>query len=120
MAIIMQYGAQSSANTGKENPIIASGTISDGTPVTLDMDAGRTYELATVEYNPSTGAFRGMHKWIIATPEAALFGTTAVSRVSEAASTNSGVTVNWNADSSITLSQSTYAVRYILRDFGIN
>lgn len=120
MAIIMQYGAPSSVNNAKESAIIASGTIDDGNAITLELQAGHLYELFTAEYNKSTFVFRGMHKWYVYAPEASIFGTVAVSHVSEAASTNSGVTITWNNDSTISLSQSTYGVKYILRDIGIN
>lgn len=120
MAIIMQYGAENSAAAGQSGAIIASGLIDDGTPITLEFEPGHLYELTTAEYTISNSAFRGMRQILIYAPESALFGTAALSHVNEATSTNAGVTFTWNTDSTLTISQSTYAVRYILRDLSID
>lgn len=120
MAIIMQYGAGGGQSTGQESSIIASGLIEDGNPVVLDVfEAGKVYELITAEYAISNSGFRGMRKILIYAPESALFGTAALSHVNEAASTNAGVTFAWNTDSTLTISQSTYAVKYWLFDVSI-
>ena len=121
MAIKMRYGAPGDSTEGQESAIIASGLIDDGVPVVLDMfTAGGLYELTTAEYAPSNSATRGFRKILIYAPEEALFGTAALSHVNEATSTNAGVTFAWNTDSTLTISQSTYAVRYILRDLSID
>lgn len=121
MAIIMRYGAGGGQSAGQESSIIASGLIEDGNPVVLDMfTAGGLYELTTAEYAISNSGFRGMRKILIYAPEAALFGTAALSHINEAASSSAGVTFTWNTDSTVTLSQSSYAVRYILRDLSID
>ncbi len=123
MAIIMQYGASGSATTGKESAIVASGTIDDGSSVILELEAGRLYELFTWEYAIANSAFRGMRGVLIAAPEAALFGTVAVSHVSICASSNAGVSITYNADSTVTVAQTgsgSYAVNYVLRDLGIS
>ncbi len=120
MALIMQYGAVGAA-AGHNGAIIASGLIDDGTPVILDVfKPGGLYELTTAEHAISNSGFRGMRKILIYAPEEARFGTNALSHVNEAASTNSGVTFTWNADSTLTISQSSYAVRYILRDLSVD
>lgn len=120
MAVIMRYGTGGGQSAGQESSIIAQGLIDDGNPVVLDVfEAGGLYELTTAEYAISNSATRGFRKILIYAPESAWFGSSALSRVNEAASPNSGVTITFNTDSTLTISQSTYAVRYILRDLSI-
>lgn len=108
--------------SGGQSSIIYKGTIDDATVVELQLEAGGLYELFTAEYNASTGAYRGHRSRLIKAPEEELFGTTASATVNESASTNSGVTITMNADSSVSVSRSsaTYAVKYVLRAVGIN
>lgn len=119
MAIIMRYGSQGDS-MGQESSIIASGLIEDGNPVVLDVfEAGGVYELITSAYNKTTSVFRGMTKTLIAAPEAAQFGTVALYHIAEAQSSNIGMTLTWNTDSTLTITQSTYAVKYWLHDVSI-
>lgn len=120
MAIIMRYGTQGDKDETGESGIIASGLIDDGNQVVLDMfEPGGLYELTTAEYAISNSGFRGFRQILIYAPEAALFGSAALSHINEATSTNAGVTFTWNTNSTLTISQSSYAVHYILRDLSI-
>ena len=113
--LAMEYGSSGRVSKPSSN-IVASGIIDDATVVDLILDVGCIYMLFTAEYNASTGAFRGEHIWVIKSPEESQYGTTAASRGNVFASTNSGVTVTNNNDSTISISRSsaTYAVRYAL------
>lgn len=117
------YGAQGTGGSGGgPSAIIYKGTIDDASVVDLILTAGALYELFTAEYNASTGAYRGHRSRLIKAPEADVFGTTASQTINESASTNSGVTITMNADSSVSISRSsaTYAVKYVLRAVGTN
>lgn len=120
MAIIMRYGTpgdRAGAVTGESaSAIVASGIINDGSSVVLTMEAGGLYELYTQEYAISNSVPRGMRAVLISAPEEGVFGTGAVSHVSICATSNAGVRINYNTDSTITLQQSStaYAVKYYL------
>ena len=113
--LAMEYGSPGRVSKATSN-IVASGIIDDASVIDIILDVGCMYLLQTAEYNASTGAFRGEHLWIIKSPEESQYGTTAASRGNVFASTNSGVTVTNNNDSTISISRSsaTYAVRYAL------
>lgn len=113
--LAMEYGSSGRVSKATSN-IVASGIIDDASVIDIILDVGCMYLLQTAEYNASTGAFRGEHLWIIKSPEESQYGTTAASRGNVFASTNSGVTVTNNNDSTISISRSsaTYAVRYAL------
>lgn len=117
-----QFGSQSSPieNNTEDNAIIYMGTIDDATTITLTLDANGMFELFTSEYNTSTGAFRGCHQIIIITPEPELYGTTAAAHGTVYASSNSGVSITYNNDSTITLARSSndYTVEYVIRAIG--
>ena len=117
MAIIMQYGTPGSAPRRSNDGTIFSGIIEDELPVTLTFAAGGIYQLFTAEYNASTGAYRGHREILIKVPEPAAFGSAACAHINAATSTNSGVSITYNNDSSITLAQSsaTYNVIYAVR-----
>ena len=122
MAIIMRYGAsgdRSGAAAG-DDAIIYSGSIDNGGTVELSFEAGGMYQLFTAEYTISSGAYRGHRQINIKAPEAAVFGTVACAYQAAQASSNSGVSITYNADSTITLAQSstTYGVVYVVRAVG--
>lgn len=119
--LVMQYGSAGKVDQ-RRSAIIASGTIDDSTVVDITLDAGGVYELFTAEYNASTGAYRGHRSRLIKAPEEELYGTVASATINESASTNSGVTITMNSDSTISIARSsaTYAVRYFVRAVGLN
>lgn len=122
MAVAMQYGSGNySSNSRIAQSVIYKGTIDDGNPVTLTLEAGGLFEIFTAEYNATTYAYRGHRARLVKMPEESLYGTVAAATVNEAASTNSGVTITMNADSTISIAQSssTYAVKYIVRSVDI-
>lgn len=122
MAIAMQYGSGNyGSNSRIAKSVIYKGTINDGNPVTLTLEAGGLFEIFTAEYNATTYAYRGHRARLVKMPEESLYGTVAAATVNEAASTNSGVTITMNADSTISIarSSSTYAVKYIVRSVDV-
>lgn len=122
MAIAMQYGSGNyGSNSRIAKSVIYKGTIDDGSTVTLTLDAGGLFEIFTAEYNATTYAYRGHRARLVKMPEESLYGTIAAATVNEAASTNSGVTITMNADSTISIarSSSTYAVKYIVRSVDV-
>lgn len=128
MGVAMRYGSNkvgpriTGGGSSGPSAIIYKGTIDDANPVILTPEAGGIYELFTAEYNATTGAFRGGHIRYIVAPEAELFGTTACQIGSDFNSTNSGVSITANSDSTISIARSsaTYAVKYVLRAVGTN
>ena len=122
MAVAMQYGSGNyGSNSRIAQSVIYKGTIDDGNPVTLTLEAGGLFEIFTAEYNATTYAYRGHRARLVKMPEESLYGTVAAATVNEAASTNSGVTITMNADSTISIAQSssTYAVKYIVRSVDV-
>lgn len=119
--LAMQFGTSGRVD-GRKTSIIASGTIEDSSAVDIILDAGGLYELFTCEYNASTGAYRGHRSRLIKVPEIDLYGSVASATINESASTNSGVTITMNSDSTISIARSsaTYAVRYFVRAVGLN
>ena len=121
MAIIMRYGASGDrAGSAEDGAIIYKGSIDNGGTVELSFEAGGMYQLFTAEYVISSGAYRGHRQINIKAPEAAVFGTVACAYQAAQASSNSGVSITYNADSTITLAQSsiTYGVIYVVRAVG--
>lgn len=121
MAIIMRYGAPGDrAGAAGDDAIIYSGSIDNGGTVELTFEAGGLYQLFTAEYTISSGAYRGHRQINIKAPEAAVFGTVACAYQAAQASSNSGVSITYNTDSTITLAQSstTYGVIYVVRAVG--
>lgn len=117
MAIAMQYGSRGLVSNQSSTNVLFKGTIDDSNSVTLELPAGGIFELFTAEYNASTDAYRGHRLIIIKTPEESVYGTTACAYANAEASSNSGVTITYNNDSTITLAQSspTYNVKYVVR-----
>lgn len=109
----MQYGGSGRASNTPSN-LVYSGLIDDAETVTLIFETGGQYLLTCGEFNASTGAYRGHRASIIKVPEEQFYGSQAVQRVNLGTSTNYGVSIVENADSTVSLSRSaaTYAVRY--------
>lgn len=117
MSVAMQFGrAPTTVQNRSGMALITEGEITDETVDTLEFEEGGFYVLYTKESNASSGAYRGHHAIAIAAPEEALFGTVAVAHGNMYASANSGVTITYATDSTVTIARSsaTYAVRYAL------
>ena len=99
--------------------IIASGSLAFASGETIVPDvlmfpADSAFELVTIERNQSSGAYRGSRKIMIVSPAADLFGSEACKHYTEASSSDSGVTITYNSDSTIEIkpSSTTYSVVY--------
>lgn len=113
--LAMQFGSGGRVSNLPDNiRLIDSGEVTDGTTITLEPEPGSLYLLFTKEFNASNDYYRGHRAVYIATSEESVFGTGASQHISVAASTNSGVTISYLSNGSITLtrSSSTYAFRY--------
>ena len=123
MSVTMRYGGESRPPEGiAPMTLLNRNTLGDGTTTdTLTLEAGCVYLLFTKEYNHNTGAYRGAHIRYIVAPEEARFGTDAPSLGTVSSSTNSGVTITANNDSTVSIKQSssTYDVRYALYKVGL-
>ena len=109
----VKYG-NTDASAGQNSNLVYSGVIADADPVDIVLDPGCMYNLITYEWNASTNAYRGSREVLICVPNEGLYGSTAVSHLTLASSTNAGVSFTWSNDSTITIARSsaTYAVRY--------
>lgn len=109
-------------NRGTTSAIIYKGTIDDATVVTLTLEPGSIYYLFTAEYNATSFAFRGCRSVMIKAPEDDLFGTVAVAHGADYSSQNSGVTIGYPDDSTVTIARAsaTYAVKFVLMAIGTN
>lgn len=116
MALAMEYGTNKAGKGYAGLDLATSGEITDSTPVILTFDEGGMYLLFVAEYRISNGAFRGQRVISIKAPESEVFGTTAVNRGTLYSSSDSGVTLTYNNDSTLSIAQasSAYAVRYAL------
>ena len=115
--LAMEYGSSGRVNTaGTGLKLAAKGEITDASVIDFIFDPGGQYLLFSNEFNASTGAYRGHRAIVISVPEESLYGTTAVTRGNAYASSNSGITITNNNDSTVSISRSsaTYAVRYAL------
>lgn len=114
--VAMRYGDGITAKTASGLTLVASGEIDDETEVTLEFSSGGEYLFFSHEYNASSGAYRGHRMLLIYTPEESVFGTTAVTSGAAVGSSNFGITITNNDDSTVTIKRSaaTYAVRYAL------
>ena len=92
-------------NRGTTSAIIYKGTIDDATVVTLTLEPGSIYYLFTAEYNATSFAFRGCRSVMIKAPEDDLFGTVAVAHGADYSSQNSGVTIGYPDDSTVTIAR---------------
>jgi len=124
MGTAFQYGRGIGANPVGPPSLqyVAGNLLDDGTTTdTLTLEAGCIYLLFTKEYNHSTGLYRGAHIRYVVAPEEDRFGTDAPSLGTVSSSTNSGVTITANADSTVSIKQSssTYDVRYALYKVGL-
>ena len=113
-----KFGASGQAGN-RRNPNlrrVQEGLIVDANTVTFTPDPGTMYLLFSREFNASSGVFRGERLVVISAPEEALYGTTACNHGDAYASANSGISIGYPTDSTITLARSsaTYAVRYAL------
>ena len=100
----------------QSNDLAYSGIINDGNTVILTPEAGCMYMLFTFEYNSSTGNIRGHRCFMVSAPAGETFGTAAAAHQAMAQSTNSGVTITWNNNSTISLARSgaNFAVKYAM------
>lgn len=82
----------------------------------VELFAGRTYVLVSTERTTSTGAVYGYRAILISTPGDDLFGSTAASHGNLVASTNSGISITYNMDGSLTITgaASTRTVSYAI------
>ena len=95
--VSMQFGK--SGGTVQNRPglkFIRGGEVTDGTAVVLSFAPGGMYLLFTKERNASTGAYRGHHARVIATPEEAVFGSVIVNSGVLFSSSNAGVSFTAN------------------------
>ena len=109
--LIMKYGNSGVAG-GNNSDMVYSGVVDDSNTDDLVFESSSIYVLYTKEYNASTGAYRGHRGVLIATPEEGV--TAAVGHTTFGASSNSGVTITYNNDGTVTIARSsaTYAVKY--------
>ena len=113
--LAMEFGSSGKVSNLPANiKLVDSGEITDGTVHTFTPEANSGYLLFTKEFNASNDYYRGHRAVYIVTSEESVFGTGASQHISVAASTNSGVTISYLSNGSITLnrSSSTYAFRY--------
>ena len=99
--------------------IIASGSLAFASGETIVADVitlpvDSAFELVTIERNQSTKAYRGSRIIFIVTPDAEMYGNENCKHYTEASSSDSGVTITYNSDSTIEIkpSSSTYSVDY--------
>lgn len=99
---------------------ISSGEIVDDATVTFEFEPGGIYVLFTKEWTASTGAYRGYRGILITAPEPEVFGTTSCTRTQFGNYANTGITLTWNNDSTLSIKQSatTYNWRYSLYRVG--
>ena len=116
--VSMQFGRSGGVVQNRPGlKFIKGAEMTDSTATdVLSFSPGGLYLLFCKEWNASTSAFRGARVIYIAAPEEDIFGTTAISRANVYASTNSGVTLTNNNDSTLSIKQSsaTYNLRYAL------
>lgn len=117
MKMVMQYGDDKPRPLFPQGiELVSSDTILDSTTVELTFDPGGMYILFCAEFNATTGAFKGDRAILIKAPQDSLFGTIAVHRGNMYVSSESGVTITANNDSTITLARnsSKFGFRYAL------
>lgn len=115
--VSMQFGRSGGVVQNRPGwKFIRGAEITDDTTEVLSFAPGGLYVLVTKEWNASTAAYRGHHAYMIAAPEEDVFGTVAIARGNMYASTNAGVTLTNNNDSTLSIKQSsaTYNFRYAL------
>ena len=105
--VSMLYGTQRQVNN-TASAKIASGTLtyvdgSEDESMTINFEPDATYLLFTSEKTISSGAQFGSRVILISTPSEDLFSTIAVSHPPIYASTNSGVTLTYDDDSTLTI-----------------
>lgn len=122
MGIPMQYGVVTGdGKLAQGMKFITSDTLVGNTDTkVLTFEAGGYYLLFTAEWTTSSGAYRGHRIISIKAPEEAVFGSAQIARGNAYASTNSGVTLTNNADSTLSIKSSSanYSVRYSLYKVG--
>ena len=113
--LIEQFGSSGKVSNLPQNiRLVMSEEITDATIYTLTPEAGAMYILFSKEYNVSNSNFYGERLVIISAPEVDKYGTTACNHGNAYASSNSGVTIGYPNDSTVTIQRSsaTYAVRF--------
>lgn len=113
----MQFGRSGGVVQNRSGwKFIRGGEVTDDTTEVLSFAPGGMYVLVTKEWNASTSAYRGHHAYMIAAPEEDIFGTVAIARGNMYSSSNAGVTLTNNNDSTLSIKRSsaTYNFRYAL------
>ena len=96
--------------------IVDAGAFSNDSVILQNFKGMHNYLLATQEQNRSTGVVYGYRVIFIAAPYDGTLGTVALTYKNIITSTNAGVTVTYNSDSTVTLkvSSETYRCKYTL------
>lgn len=113
--LIEQFGSSGKVSNLPQNiRLVMSEEITDATIYTLTPEAGAMYILFSKEFNASNSNFYGERLVVISAPEVDKYGTTACNHGNAYASSNSGVTISYPNDSTVTIQRSsaTYAVRF--------
>ena len=113
--LIEQFGSSGRTREPLRNmQLVMSEEITDATTHTLEPEAGAMYLLFSREFNASSGNFYGERVVVFSAPEIDVYGTTDCNRGNLYASQNSGISVTYANDSSVTFARSsaTYAVRF--------
>lgn len=112
---VQQFGSVGKVSNLPQNiRLVMSEEITDATTYTITPEAGAMYILFSKEFNASNSNFYGERLVIISAPEVDKYGTTACNHGNAYASSNSGVTIGYPNDSTVTIQRSsaTYAVRF--------
>lgn len=99
--------------------IVASGfmVFQSGETIVADvltLPGASMFELVTIERGNATGAIKGFRKILIVSPSLDVYGSEACKHVSEAASTDSYVSISYKSDSTIEIkpAATNYNVEY--------
>ena len=115
-----QFGGSSYIGGTDGLKLVTSDVLTGTESKVIEFEPSGCYLLFCNEWTTSSGAYRGHRVVSIVTPEPDLFGTTAIARGNAYSSTNSGVTLTNNNDSTMTIagSSATYSVRFWLYRVG--
>lgn len=112
---IEQFGSVGKVSNLPQNiKLVMSEEITDATTHTLTPEAGAMYLLFSKEYNANNSNFYGERVVVISAPEPDKYGTTDCNRGVLYSSQNSGISITYANDSTVTFARSsaTYAVRF--------
>ena len=113
--LIEQFGSFGKVSNLPQNiRLVMSEEITDATTHTITPEAGAMYLLFSKEYNVNNSNFYGERVVVFSAPEVGKFGTVECNRGSLYASANSGISITYANDSTVTFARSsaTYAVRF--------